>query len=51
MGVSDKLRNISRRDLFKVAGTYGMSSTLMAAGAFGGTMTLANLGSRLITSK
>lgn len=43
MGVSDKLKHISRRDLFKVAGTYGMSSTLMAAGAFGGTMTLANL--------
>lgn len=45
MGVSDKLKGISRRDLFKVAGTYGMSSTLMAAGAFGGAMSLGNLAS------
>jgi TRAP-type transport system periplasmic protein len=43
MGVSDKLGGISRRDLFKVAGTYGMSSTLLAAGTFGGAMSLANL--------
>ncbi len=43
MGVSDKLSRISRRDLFKVAGTYGMSSTLLAAGTFGGAMSLANL--------
>ncbi|WP_342076785.1 TRAP transporter substrate-binding protein [Yoonia sp. SS1-5] len=45
MGVGDKLKHISRRDLFKVAGTYGMSSTLMAAGTFGGAMSLANLAS------
>ncbi|UWQ18266.1 TRAP transporter substrate-binding protein [Jannaschia sp. M317] len=43
MGVSDKLSRISRRDLFRVAGTYGMSSTLLAAGAFGGAMSLGNL--------
>ena len=43
MSVSDKLRGISRRDLFKVAGQYGMSSTLLAAGSFGGAMSLANL--------
>ena len=43
MRVSDKLSGISRRDLFKVAGRYGMSSTLLAAGSFGGAMTLANL--------
>lgn len=43
MGVSDKLSGISRRDLFKLAGQYGMSSTLMAAGTFGGAMSLANL--------
>ena len=37
MKTSKQLENISRRDLFRVAGVYGMSSTLMAAGAFGGT--------------
>ena len=45
MKVSDKLARISRRDLFKVAGQYGLSSTLMAAGTFGGAMSLANLAS------
>lgn len=45
MKVGDKLGHISRRDLFKVAGTYGMSSTLLAAGTFGGAMSLANLAS------
>ncbi len=43
MKFEDKLGKISRRDLFKVAGTYGMSSTLLAAGTFGGAMSLANL--------
>ena len=43
MSVSDKLRYISRRDLFKLAGQYGMSSTLLAAGTFGGAMSLGNL--------
>ena len=43
MKVGDKLSHISRRDLFKVAGSYGMSSTLLAAGTFGGAMSLANL--------
>ncbi|MEJ6403561.1 TRAP transporter substrate-binding protein [Yoonia sp. 2307UL14-13] len=43
MGVSNKLSRISRRDLFKVAGTYGMSSTLLAAGTFGGAMSLGSL--------
>lgn len=43
MGVGNKLNQISRRDLFKVAGQYGMSSTLMAAGAFGGAMSFGNL--------
>ena len=43
MKLTDKLGQISRRDLFRVAGTYGMSSTLLAAGSFGGAMTLANL--------
>ena len=45
MKVSDNLSKISRRDLFRVAGTYGMSSTLLAAGGFGGAMSLANLAS------
>lgn len=43
MGLGNKLSGISRRDLFKVAGRYGMSSTLLAAGGFGGAMSLANL--------
>ncbi len=43
MKVSDKLSGITRRDLFRVAGQYGMSSTLLAAGSFGGVMSLANL--------
>ncbi|SEW18478.1 TRAP-type C4-dicarboxylate transport system, substrate-binding protein [Cognatiyoonia koreensis] len=45
MSIGDKLGKISRRDLFKVAGQYGMSSTLMAAGTFGGAMSLASLAS------
>ncbi|MGB5865097.1 MAG: TRAP transporter substrate-binding protein [Sulfitobacter sp.] len=45
MSVQDKLKGISRRDLFRVAGRYGMSSTLLAAGGFGGAMSLANLAS------
>ena len=43
MGLSDNLNRISRRDLFKVAGTYGLSSTLLAAGTFGGAMSLGKL--------
>ncbi|WP_120501394.1 TRAP transporter substrate-binding protein [Roseovarius sp. EL26] len=45
MGIDNNLKRISRRDLFRVAGTYGMSSTLLAAGSFGGAMSLANLAS------
>ena len=45
MEVSENLSKISRRDLFRVAGTYGMSSTLLAAGSFGGAVSLANLAS------
>ena len=45
MGLTDKFAQMSRRDFFRVAGTYGMSSTLMAAGSFGGAMSLANLAS------
>ncbi len=43
MGVYDRIRGVSRRDFFRIAGTYGMSSTLLAAGTFGGAMTAANL--------
>ncbi|WP_146344988.1 TRAP transporter substrate-binding protein [Falsiphaeobacter marinintestinus] len=43
MTVSDKLSGISRRDLFKLAGQYGMSSTLLAAGSIGGLVTLPSL--------
>ncbi len=43
MKVTDKLSGISRRDLFRMAGQYGMSSTLLAAGTFGGAMSVANL--------
>jgi TRAP-type C4-dicarboxylate transport system substrate-binding protein len=43
MKVTEKLSGISRRDLFRVAGRYGLSSTLLAAGSFGGAMSLANL--------
>ncbi|MBT8414127.1 MAG: TRAP transporter substrate-binding protein DctP, partial [Boseongicola sp.] len=43
MGIFDRVKGVSRRDFFKIAGTYGMSSTLLAAGTFGGAMTAANL--------
>ncbi|MFV2053056.1 TRAP transporter substrate-binding protein [Aliiroseovarius sp. YM-037] len=43
MSIANKLGGISRRDLFKLAGQYGMSSTLLAAGSFGGAMSIANL--------
>lgn len=43
MSVGEKIDQISRRDLFKVAGTYGLTSTLLAAGAFSGTMTVSGL--------
>ena len=43
MGIYDRIKGVSRRDFFRIAGTYGMSSTLLAAGTFGGAMTAANL--------
>jgi len=43
MGVYNRIKGVSRRDFFRIAGTYGMSSTLLAAGTFGGAMTSANL--------
>ena len=43
MTIFDKLSRISRRDLFKLAGAYGWTSTVLAAGAFGGAMSLSSL--------
>ena len=43
MGVFDRVKGVSRRNFFKIAGTYGLSSTLLAAGGLGGLMTTANL--------
>jgi len=45
MGIGDRIKGVSRRDFFRIAGTYGLSNTLLAAGAFGGAMTAANLAS------
>lgn len=45
MAVYDRITGVSRRDFFRVAGTYGLSSTMLAAGAFGGAMTAGNLAS------
>lgn len=43
MKIADTLSGISRRDFFRVAGRYGMSSTLLAAGAGGGVLSLPSL--------
>ncbi|WP_114389058.1 TRAP transporter substrate-binding protein [Notoacmeibacter marinus] len=43
MTVSGKLTGISRRDLLKLTGQYGLSSTLIAAGGLGGAVTLTSL--------
>ncbi|WP_299778537.1 TRAP transporter substrate-binding protein [uncultured Roseobacter sp.] len=43
MKVQNNIKHLSRRDLFRVAGRYGLSSTLLAAGTFGGAMSLSNL--------
>lgn len=43
MKVQNNIKGISRRDLFRIAGRYGLSSTLLAAGTFGGAMSVANL--------
>ncbi|MEX0351587.1 MAG: TRAP transporter substrate-binding protein [Paracoccaceae bacterium] len=43
MKVADKLSRISRRDLFKLSGQYGLSSTLLAAGSMGGIASLPSL--------
>ncbi|MCH2078176.1 MAG: TRAP transporter substrate-binding protein [Rhodobacteraceae bacterium] len=43
MKIKDRIGGISRRDFFKISGTYGLSSTLLAASALGGIMTPNNL--------
>ncbi|GAB5468394.1 MAG: TRAP transporter substrate-binding protein [Rhodospirillales bacterium] len=43
MTVMDKLRGISRRDLFKLTGQFGVTSTLLAAGGMTGAISLASL--------
>ena len=43
MKIQNNIKHLSRRDLFRVAGRYGLSSTLLAAGTFGGAMSLSNL--------
>ena len=32
MGIFDRVKGVSRRDLFKIAGTYGMTSTCRRGG-------------------
>ena len=41
--LKESLKKISRRDLFRVAGKYGISSTLLGAGALTGAITLPRL--------
>ena len=43
MKVADKLSGISRRDLLKLTGQYGISSTLLAAGAATGALSVSSL--------
>jgi hypothetical protein len=43
MSIGDKLSGISRRDLMRLSGRFGMSSVLLAAGSMGGGITLASL--------
>ena len=43
MTVFNSLGKVSRRDLFRVAGRYGLTSTLFAAGSLGGAVTLPGL--------
>ncbi|MGF1525789.1 MAG: TRAP transporter substrate-binding protein [Candidatus Competibacterales bacterium] len=43
MHLSEKLNALSRRDLFKIAGRFGLSSTLWAAGGMVGSISLSSL--------
>ncbi|MEM9493329.1 MAG: TRAP transporter substrate-binding protein [Myxococcota bacterium] len=41
--MSDKLAGLNRRDFMKLAGRYGLTSTLFAASSLGGAVTLSSL--------
>ena len=43
MTISDKLSGISRRDLLRISGRFGLSSTLFAAGAMTGAVSVSSL--------
>ncbi len=43
MKISERLSHVSRRDLFKITKQFGLTSTLLAAGAAGGVMTTSTL--------
>lgn len=43
MKISDKLRGISRRDLFRLTARYGIASTMFAAGGLTGAISTASL--------
>ena len=43
MRVSSKLAALSRRDLLKLTGRFGISSTLLAAGGLTGAVSLGSL--------
>ena len=43
MTISERLSRVSRRDLFKLTGQFGLTSTLMAAGGFTGAMSIGSL--------
>lgn len=50
MSVLNKLGAISRRDLVKLTGQYGVTSTILAAGTLGGGLTLSSLASAVESS-
>ena len=43
--ILSKIQNVSRRDLFKISGQFGVTSTLLATGAFAGAMSATQLAS------
>ena len=43
MSILQKLNKISRRDLFKLTGQFGITSTVLAAGGLGGAISVASI--------
>ncbi len=43
MGIFDRVKGVSAPGLFRIAGAYGMTSTLLAAGGLGGALTASGL--------